>query len=114
VVASKLTKTTFLNLEEVLVSKSRIKILRALAIGGLLNISEIKKRTGLNYRSIIKALEVLKQMRIVGEVDLNRSRNFRIKAENLEASAVEELIKTLDDLQPDSRQNISTKVHQHN
>lgn len=107
-VASKLTKETFLNLEEVLISKSRIRILKALAIGGPLDISEIKKRTGLNYRSIVKALEILKQMRIVGEVDLNRSRNFRIKTENLEASAVMELIKTLDDLQPDSRQNIST------
>jgi predicted transcriptional regulator len=108
VVASKLTKETFLNLEEVLISKSRIRILKALAIGGPLDISEIKKRTGLNYRSIVKALEVLKQMRIVGEADLNRSRNFRIKTENLEASAVMELIKTLNDLQPDSRQNIST------
>ena len=107
-VASKLTKETFLNLEEVLISKSRIRILKALAIGGPLDISEIKKRTRLNYRSIVNALEVLKQMRIVGEVDLNRSRNFRIKTENLEASAVMELIKTLDDLQPDSRQNIST------
>lgn len=94
-VSSKLTKETFLNLEEVLISKSRIRILKALAIGGPLDISEIKKRTGLNHRSIVKALEVLKQMRIVGEVDLNRSRNFRIKTENLEASAVMELIKTL-------------------
>jgi predicted transcriptional regulator len=92
-----LAKRTSVNLEEVLISKSRIKILKALAVGGPLNISEIKKCTGLNYKSIVKALEVLKKMRIIGEADFNRSRNFRIKAENLEALAVEELIKTIHD-----------------
>jgi predicted transcriptional regulator len=100
VVTWKLTERISANLEEVLISKSRIRILKALAVGGPLNISEIKKQTGLNYKSIVKALEVLKQMRIIGEADFNRSRNFRIKVENLVASAVEHLIRTLDDLNP--------------
>jgi predicted transcriptional regulator len=100
VVKRKLAKRTSVNLEEVLTSKSRIKILKALAMQGPLNISGIKKYTGLNHKSIIKALENLKQMRIIGEADFNRSHNFRIKAENLEASALEELIKTIHDLQP--------------
>jgi predicted transcriptional regulator len=100
VVKRKLTKRTSINLEEVLISKSRIKILKALTVGGPLNISEIKKCTGLNYKSIIKAIEILKEMRIIGEADFDRSHNFRIKSENLEACAVEELIKTIHDLQP--------------
>lgn len=104
----KLTERTPANLEEVLISKSRIKILKALAVGGPLNISEIRKQTGLNYKSIVKALEVLKQMRIIGEAYFNRSRNFRIRVENLEASAMEHLIRTLDALQPTARQDIST------
>ncbi len=91
-----------MDLEEVLASKSRIKILKALAVRGPLNISEMKKCTGLNHKSIIKALEDLKQMRIIAEADFNRSHNFRIKAENLKASAMEELIRTIHNLQPSS------------
>jgi predicted transcriptional regulator len=102
VVKQELTKRTSVNLEDILMSRSRIKILKALAVGGPLNISEIKKCTGLNYKSIVKALEVLKQMRIIGEADFDRRRNFRIKEENPEASAVRQLIKTIHDLRPNS------------
>nr|MDO8134270.1 hypothetical protein [Candidatus Njordarchaeum guaymaensis] len=91
----KLRKRTSLKLEEVLISKSRIKILKALAMRGPLNISEIKKCTGLNYKSTVKALEALDYMGLVGETDYDRTRNFRIKTENAEASAVSELLERL-------------------
>jgi len=94
-VTLKLRKRTSLKLEEVLISKSRIRILKALAMRGSLNISEIKKCTGLNYRSIVKALEALDCMGLVGETDYDRTRNFRIRTENAKASAVSELLERL-------------------
>jgi hypothetical protein len=93
-----LTKVT-LNLEEILISKSRIKILKALSIEGPLNLSAIKKCTGLNYKSTIRALEVLKHMKVVGEAHLGKTRSFRIRVENEKASAVKRLIKSLGGLQ---------------
>ncbi|WXG43075.1 MAG: hypothetical protein WED04_03270 [Promethearchaeati archaeon SRVP18_Atabeyarchaeia-1] len=85
-------------------SRSRIKILKALSVKGPLNISGIKRCTGLNYKSIIKALEILKYMRVVDEVHLERTRNFRIRVENEEASAVDRLIKSLVGLDRNSSQ----------
>jgi len=95
----KLTKTTPLDMEEVLASKSRIRILRVLAMKGPLNITEIRKCTKLNYKSISRALEALKQMRVIGELSIDRTRNFRVKVENAETSALVELIKRLANLE---------------
>nr|MDO8100256.1 hypothetical protein [Candidatus Njordarchaeota archaeon] len=91
----KLRERTSLKLEEVLTSRSRIRILKALAMRGPLNISEIKKCTRLNYKSIVKALEALNCMELVGETDHDRTRNFRIKTENVKASAMGELLERL-------------------
>jgi predicted transcriptional regulator len=95
-VTPKLTNRTSLDPEEILVSRSRIKILGALAMKGPLNISGIKKYTGLNHKSITKALQVLKYAKVVVEVDLNRTRSFRIRVENEKACAIDRLIKSLD------------------
>jgi DNA-binding transcriptional ArsR family regulator len=94
-VTPKLKKRPSLRLEEILASKSRIKILKALAMRGPLNISQIKKRTQLNYKSIVKALEALYHMGLIGETDYDRTRNFRIKSENAEALAVGGLLERL-------------------
>jgi len=102
-VTPKLRKRTSLKLEEVLISRSRIRILMALVMRGSLNISEIKKYTGLNYKSIVKALEALSRMRLVGETNHDRTRNFRIRTENLEASAISELLEQLYALERDPR-----------
>jgi hypothetical protein len=66
-----------------------------------MNISGIKKSTGLNYKSIARALEVLKYMRVVEETHLDRTRNFRIRVENEEASTVDRLIRILEGLEGD-------------
>jgi len=122
-VKSKLRKRASPKLEEVLVSKSRIKILKALTMRGPLNISEIKKCTGLNYRSIAKALEALNCMGLVGETDYHRTRSFRVKTENAEASAVSELLERLYALQRDPQiseeqrteeKNMSSPLHRRN
>lgn len=97
-----LRKRASLNLEEILTSRSRIKILKALAMKRSMNISGLKKSTGLNYKSIARALEALKYMRVVGETHLDRTRNFRIKVENEEASTVDRLIRNLESLERDS------------
>ena len=94
-----------MNLEELLASRSRIRILKALAMKGSLNISGIRKCTGLNYRSIVRALEALKYMRVIGEVHLDRTRSFRIKVENEQASKIDRLIKSLESLERVSIEN---------
>jgi DNA-binding MarR family transcriptional regulator len=122
-VKPKLRKTASPKLEEVLVSKSRIKILKALTMRGPLNISEIKRCTGLNYKSIVKALKALNCMGLVGETDYHRTRSFRMKTENAEASAVSELLERLYALQRDPQiseerrsgmRNVSNPPHRRN
>jgi DNA-binding MarR family transcriptional regulator len=103
--ASELTRVTSLNLEELLTSRSRIKILKALATRGSLNISGIRKCTGLNYKSIARALDALKHMRVIGEIRLDGTRSFRIRVENEQASKIDRLIKTLESLEGEPIEN---------
>ena len=63
--------------EEVLGSRGRIRVLRVLAKSGELNISEVSRRTGLNYTSVERHLVKLEKLGLVREKRYGKIRIFQ-------------------------------------
>ena len=63
--------------EEILGSRGRIRVLRVLAESGELNISEVSRRTGLNYTSVERHLVKLEKLGLVREKRYGRIRIFQ-------------------------------------
>jgi len=64
--------------EEILGSKGRIRVLKVLSESGELNISEVSRRTGLNYTSVERHLMKLKKMDLLNEKRYGKIRIFEI------------------------------------
>ena len=79
-------------IEEVFSSKGRVRILKILTKIGELNISEIARRTGLNYTTTNQHLQALEDHRLVRHKSFGRIRIFRLDEENPRARMVKELI----------------------
>ena len=61
-----MTGTEF-DVEELLGSRGRVRVLRVLAESRELNISEVGRRTGMNYTSVERHLEALREMGLLRE-----------------------------------------------
>jgi DNA-binding transcriptional ArsR family regulator len=72
------------NVEEILGSKGRIRVLKVLSESRELNISEIGRRTGLNYSSVDRHLEKLEELGLVREKRYGKIRIFEILFRNLD------------------------------
>ncbi|MFX1457618.1 MAG: hypothetical protein ACFFDB_19810 [Promethearchaeota archaeon] len=83
--------TNQISIEEVLGSKSRLKILRELAQNKELTISLIINKTRMNYNDVIKHLNILMDFDFVQEKKFGRIRLFRYKEENAKALQLKEL-----------------------
>jgi len=79
-------------MEEVFSSRGRVKILKILVEIGELNISEIARRSGLNYATTNKHLRVLEESELVKHKNFGRIRIFRFNEENRRARMVKELV----------------------
>ena len=62
--------------EELLGSRGRIRVLKVLAESGELNISEVGRRTGMNYTSVERHLEALSGMGLLREKRYGKIRIF--------------------------------------
>lgn len=62
--------------EEILGSKGRIRVLEVLTESGELNISEISRRTGLNYTSVERHLTKLEKLGLLKEKRYGKIRIF--------------------------------------
>ncbi len=62
--------------EDLLGSKGRIRVLRVLAESGELNISEVGRRTGMNYTSVERHLDALRKMGLLREKRYGKIRIF--------------------------------------
>ncbi len=62
--------------EELLGSRGRIRVLQILAERGELNISEVGRRTGMNYTSVERHLEALSGMGLLREKRYGKIRIF--------------------------------------
>ncbi len=64
--------------EEILGSKGRVRILDILTESGELNISEVSRRTGLNYTSVERHLMKLKDKGLLNEKRYGKIRIFEV------------------------------------
>ncbi|MFX1394624.1 MAG: winged helix-turn-helix domain-containing protein [Promethearchaeota archaeon] len=80
-------------IEDLLGSKARIKILKALALNDELNISLIISKTKLNHSNVIRHLNFLKSFNLIQEKKFGRIKIYRYKAENIKARSLKNFIK---------------------
>jgi DNA-binding transcriptional ArsR family regulator len=81
-----------MELEEVISSKSRMKILKLIYNLGQLNVSDIARRLKLNYTSTSEHLKVLESEGILKEYSYGRVRMYRFNEVSAKARAVAGLI----------------------
>lgn len=69
--------------EDILGSRGRIRVLQVLTMSGELNISEVSRRTGLNYTSVQRHLMKLKELGLLKEKRYGKIRIFEIQFRSL-------------------------------
>jgi DNA-binding transcriptional ArsR family regulator len=80
------------HIEDILGSKGRFKILKALALDSELTISLLIKKTRLNYTNAKRHLELLKTHNLVQEKKFGRIKIYRYKIEEERAKKLKDLI----------------------
>jgi DNA-binding transcriptional ArsR family regulator len=89
-------KTHKEQIDEILGSKPRVRILKVLALNCELNISAIISKTKINHKCALRHLNKLKELNFVQEKRYGRIRIFRFKNENLKARSFKRLIQIWD------------------
>jgi DNA-binding transcriptional ArsR family regulator len=79
-------------IEDLLGSKARVKILKALAQNEELTISLIIKTTKLNYSNVTNHLNHLKDLDLIQEKKFGRIKIFRYRIENIKARSFKKFI----------------------
>jgi len=80
------------NIENLLGSKARVKILKLLAKNEELSISQIIKRTKLNHTNVKHHLTYLKSKNLIQEKKFGRIKIYRYKFENIRAKSLSKFI----------------------
>lgn len=80
------------SIEDVLGSKARMKIIKALVLNGELNISKIISKTHLNHTIVLKRLDFLKSCDLIQEKIFGRIKIYRYKIENAKARSLKKFI----------------------
>lgn len=83
-----------MQIEEVLGSKARLKILKILFQVGELNISEIARRLGANHKTTVTHLKILENEGILQHKTFGRVRIYRFNESSRKARAVKNFIET--------------------
>ena len=83
-----------MQIEEVLGSKARLKILRILFRVGELNVSEIARRLGANHKTTVAHLKILEKEGILQHKTFGRIRIYRFNEGSQKARAVKNFIET--------------------
>jgi len=81
-----------MNIEQVLGSKLRVKILKILAQVGELNVSEIARRLRVNYNAANKHLKILEDENILRHKEFGRIRLYRLDEHSPKARALQKLM----------------------
>ncbi len=81
-----------MEVDEVFSSRSRMKILKLIFELGALNVSEIARRTGLNFTATDKHLRLLEAEGVLQERTYGRVRMYRFDEVHVKAKAVQNLI----------------------
>ncbi|KKN18865.1 hypothetical protein LCGC14_0951450 [marine sediment metagenome] len=78
--------------EDVLGSRARVKIIKALAFNEELTISLLISKTRLNYVIAMKHLKKLESLNLISEKRFGRIRIFRYNIENLKARSLKKFM----------------------
>jgi DNA-binding transcriptional ArsR family regulator len=81
-----------MNVEDVFSSKLRVKILKILAQVGELNVSEIARRLGVNYKTTNTHLKILEDAGILRHKVYGRIRLYRFDERSPKAKAIQALM----------------------
>ncbi len=81
-----------MELEDILCSKTRIRILKVMVRLGRLNVSTIAKMMRINYRASLKHLQVLENAGILQRNDYGRSRLYRFNENSLTSQALSRVL----------------------
>jgi DNA-binding transcriptional ArsR family regulator len=79
-------------IEDVLCSKTRMKIIMLLNDLGQLNVSEIAQRLGSNYAHVLRNLVVLHESDLVTQLRSGRVKYYRLNRECLKVRAVQNVL----------------------
>ena len=79
-------------IEDILGSRARVKILKALALNEELTISLIIKKTNLNYSNVKTHLNRLKNLDLIQEKKFGRIKIYRFRIENIKARSLKTFI----------------------
>ncbi|MCW4029428.1 MAG: metalloregulator ArsR/SmtB family transcription factor [Candidatus Bathyarchaeota archaeon] len=81
-----------MELEDVLASKPRLKILKLINQLGQLNVSDIARRINMNYTATANHLKLLQTEGLLQERTYGRVRLYRLNQDSPKAKAIAELI----------------------
>jgi len=81
-----------MDIEDVFSSRLRMRILKILMQVGELNISEIARRLGVNYKTTDKHLEILEDEDMIKHKVFGRIRLFRLNISSPRTKAIQNLI----------------------
>ena len=87
-----------MDLEEFFSSKLRMKILKLFFQLGELNVSEVARRLGVNYKTTDKHLKTLEEEGILQHKTFGRIRLYRINKSSPKAEVLRELIESWESL----------------
>lgn len=87
-----------MDIEKVLASKGKVRILKVLMKEGQINISRLVKLTGLHHDVVVKNMEELKEMGIVEEKRYGRLRIYMIDLRDPKISGLYEIFKEIENL----------------
>ncbi|MDP8002691.1 MAG: ArsR family transcriptional regulator [Caldisphaera sp.] len=87
-----------MDIEKVLASKGKVRILKVLMKEGQINISRLVKLTGLHHDVVVKNMEDLKKLGIVEEKRYGRLRIYMVDLRNPKISGLYEIIKEIESL----------------
>jgi len=87
-----------MELEELLSSKGRVRVLKVLLRDGQANISRLIRETGLHHRLVVKHLEELKRIGLVEERRYGRLRIYEINLRDPRVSALRDLLRSLESI----------------
>lgn len=81
-----------MDIEDVFSSRLRMRILKTLMQVGELNVSEIARRLGVNYKTTHKHLEILEDEDIIKHKIFGRIRLYRLNISSPRTKAIQNLI----------------------
>ncbi|MEM3566543.1 MAG: winged helix-turn-helix domain-containing protein [Candidatus Bathyarchaeia archaeon] len=83
-----------MQIEDVLGNRLRIKILKILNLMGELNVSEVARRIGANYKTTMEHLKILEDEGILRHKRFGRIRLYRFDTNSAKARAIQSLIES--------------------